>query len=320
MPPIKDLAQLTALAQQRGPLTLAVAAAHELHVLEAVRAATDAGIVRPILIGNELQMRRIANAHGISLDGFTIVNSEDIHEAATQAVRLVHDGQAQVLMKGKLETADLLRAALNKQYGLRTGALLSVVSIIQIPGFERLIFLSDAGIVIKPTLDQKVEIVQNIINVARQLGIEEPKVAVLASLDMVSPTIPATIDAANLSKMADRGQITGGYVDGPLGFDAAISPAVAEAHGLKGPVAGHADILIVPDIEAGNVLAKALVYFVHAEAASVVVGASAPIVIASRADSAATKLASIALAVVLANAPPPPAQVSEYNIMQVQQP
>jgi phosphate butyryltransferase len=319
MPPIKNLAQLTELAQQRGPLTLAVAAAHELRVLEAVRAATDAGIVRPILIGNEVQVRRIANAHSISLEGFTIVNSEEIHEAAAQAVKLVHDGQAQVLMKGRLETADLLRAALNKQYGLRTGALLSVVSIVQIPGFDRLIFLSDGGIVIKPTLDQKVEIVQNIINVARKLGVEQPKVAVLASLDMVSPAIPATIDAANLSKMADRGQISGGYVDGPLGFDAAISPAVAEAHGLKGPVAGHADILIVPNIEAGNVLAKALVYFAHAEAASVVVGASAPIVITSRADSAATKLASIALSVVLANADRQPAAQPQYTLTEVQQ-
>jgi phosphate butyryltransferase len=319
MPPIKNLAQLTELAQQRGPLTLAVAAAHELRVLEAVRAATDAGIVRPILIGNEVQVRRIANAHSISLEGFIIVNSEEIHEAAAQAVKLVHDGQAQVLMKGRLETADLLRAALNKQYGLRTGALLSVVSIVQIPGFDRLIFLSDGGIVIKPTLDQKVEIVQNIINVARKLGVEQPKVAVLASLDMVSPAIPATIDAANLSKMADRGQISGGYVDGPLGFDAAISPAVAEAHGLKGPVAGHADILIVPNIEAGNVLAKALVYFAHAEAATVVVGASAPIVIASRADSAATKLASIALSVVLANADRQPATQPQYSLTEVQQ-
>ncbi len=319
MPPINNFAQLTALAQQRGPLTLAVAAAHELHVLEAVRAATDAGIIHPILIGNELQMQRIAAEHGISLDGFTLVNSEEIHEAALMAVKLVHDGDAQVLMKGRLETADLIRAALNKQYGLRTGALLSVVWIAQVPGFDRLLFLSDAGIVIKPTLDQKVEIVQNIINAARQLGVEQPKVAVLASLDMVSPAIPATIDAANLSKMADRGQITGGYVDGPLGFDTAISPAAAAAHGLRGPVAGLADILIVPDIEAGNVLAKALVYFVHAEAASVVVGASAPIIITSRADSAATKLASIALGVVLATAAPPPAVALEYNIAQVQQ-
>ncbi len=319
MPPINNFAQLTVVAQQHGPLTLAVAAAHELHVLEAVRAATDAGMVRPILIGNELQMQRIAAEHGISLVGFNLINSEEIHEAALMAVKLVHDGEAQVLMKGRLETADLLRAALNKQYGLRTGALLSVVWVAQVPGIDRLIFLSDPGIVIKPTLDQKVEIVQNIINAARQLGVAEPKVAVLAALDMVSPAISATVDAANLSKMADRGQITGGYVDGPLGFDTAISPAAAAAHGLSGMVAGQADILIVPDIEAGNVLAKALIYFVHAEAASVVVGASAPIIITSRADSAATKLASIALGVVLATAAPLPAVALEYNIAQVQQ-
>jgi phosphate butyryltransferase len=319
MPPIKNLAQLTAVAQQHGPLTLAVAAAHELHVLEAVRAATDAGMVRPILIGNELQMQRIAAEHGISLDGFTLVNADEIHEAAAMAVRLVHDGDAQVLMKGRLETADLIRAVLNKLYGLRTEALLSMVWVAQLPGMDRLIFLSDAGIVIKPTLDQKAEIVQNTINAARQLGLEEPKVAVLAALDMVSPAISATVDAANLSKMADRGQIIGGYVDGPLCFDTAISPAAAAAHGLGGRVAGHADILIVPDIEAGNVLAKGLVYFAHAESASVVVGASAPIIISSRADSAATKLASIALGVVLATAAPPPAVALEYNIAQVQQ-
>lgn len=319
MPPIRNLTELTELARQRGPLTLAVAAAHELHVLEAVRGATDAGLVSPTLIGDEELMRKIATEHNISLAGFTLINSEDVHEAARQAVQLVHDGAAQVLMKGKLETADLLRAALNKQYGLRTGALLSVAWIAQVPGLDRLIFVSDAGIVIKPTLDQKVEIVQNVINIARQLGVEQPKVAVLAALDMVSPAISATVDAANLSKMADRGQITGGLVDGPLSFDTAISPSAAAAHGLQGAVAGHADILIVPDIEAGNVLAKALVYFAHAQAASLVVGASAPIIIASRADSTETKLASIALAVAVAGSFHRPAPEPEYNLAQVQQ-
>ncbi len=319
MPAIKNFTDLLELARQRGPLTLAVAAAHELHVLEAVRGATDAGIVHPILIGNEPLIRQIAAEHHISLADFTITDIEDVHEAAKAAVRLVHDGDAQVLMKGKLETADLLRAALDRQHGLRTGSLFSVVWIAEVPGLDRLLFVSDPGIVIHPTLDQKVEIVQNIINCARQLGLDEPKVAVLAALDMVSPAISSTVDAANLSKMADRGQISGGLVDGPLGFDTAISPTAAAAHGIAGPVAGHADILIVPDIEAGNVLAKGLVYFAHASAASIVVGATAPIVLTSRADPAETKLASIALGVALARNFNPPHPEHEYNIAEVQQ-
>ncbi len=305
MAAITNFEQLRAEAKRRGPLTVAVAAAQQYSSIEAAREACDAGIANAILVGDEEQIRKIAAENAVSLDGLRVIDVPEVHEAAREAVRLVHDGTAQILMKGKLETADLLRAALNKEAGLRAGALLTVVWVGEIPGFGRLLFISDPGVVIRPTIDQKVDIVQNAINVALRLGLIEPKVAVLAALDMVSPTIPTTVDAANLSKMADRGQITGGYVDGPLGFDTAISPAAALAHGLRGPVAGQADILIVPDIEAGNVLVKGLTYFAGAASAVIVAGARAPIVITSRADPPETKLTSIALAALLASSPLP---------------
>lgn len=318
MAAIRNFAELRAAAQEQGPITVAIAEAQQYSSIEAAREACDEGIANSILVGDREQIEQIAAEHNISLAGLTIEHAADSATAARIAVKLVHDGMAQVLMKGKLETADLLRAALNKEYGLRTGSFLTVVWVGEVPGFDRLLFISDPGVIITPTIDQKVEIVQNAINVARRLGLDEPKVAILAALDMVSPSIPTTVDAANLSKMADRGQISGGFVDGPLGFDTAIFPTAALSHGLRGPVAGHADILVVPDIEAGNVLVKGLTYFAHAASASIVVGARAPIVITSRADPAETKLTSIALAALIAEKPIP-AQVDMLTIADVQQ-
>jgi len=298
---IRNFTQLVAAAQRRGPLTLAVAAAQELHVLEAVRAAADMGIVRPILVGDLHEICRLAIEHGINVDDFAILLARDKYEAAAIAVRLVHDGEAEILMKGRMETADLLHAVLNRDCGMGSGGLLTFVWISQVPTLSRLLFISDPGVVIKPTLDQKVQIVQHCIDTAHRLGVQHPRVAILAAQDEVYPDELASSDAAALSKMADRGQITGAYVDGPLTLDSAISPVIVAQHGLRGPVAGHADILIVPDIEAGNILAKGLTYFAHAVSASVVVGATAPIVLTSRSDSAESKLASIALGVMLAN-------------------
>jgi phosphate butyryltransferase len=194
-----------------------------------------------------------------------------------------------------------LQAVLEKGFGLRTGRLLTHVAVFEIPGFTRLILVSDAGVVIAPTLAQRVEITQNAIDVARRLGIEEPRVAILAANEMVNPKLPITMDAASLAKMADRGQIKGGLVDGPLALDNAISPEAAEIKGIHSRVAGEADVLITPDIDSGNLLVKAITYFARGEMAGVVVGAKAPLVLASRSDSHTAKLVSIALSVLLTN-------------------
>jgi phosphate butyryltransferase len=213
---------------------------------------------------------------------------------------MVRAGEADVIMKGSLGTAFLIQAALDREKGLRQGKLFTHVAVYEIPGFNRLLLISDGGVVIAPDLYEKIEIVQNAIDVAHILGIGEPKVAVLAAAELVNPKIVSTVDAANLSKMAERGQIVGGLVDGPLALDNAISPEAAHIKGIDGPVAGRADVLIVPDIEAGNIMAKAITYFAHGEMAGIVTGAAAPIVVTSRSDSERSKLVSIALAVLCA--------------------
>jgi len=229
-----------------------------------------------------------------------IIHESDPKTCANKVMELVSQGHAQIAMKGKVETGDFLRAALNKEYGLRRGNLLTHVGAFEIPGIDRLIFVSDAGVVVAPDMEQKVEIVRNAIRVARALGVEQPRVAILAATEMVNPKIPATLDAANLAKMADRGQITGGLVDGPLALDNAISPESVAVKGIQSQVAGYADILIPPDIEAGNVLAKAITYFANGKMAGVVVGARSPMIVASRSDTHETKLVSMALGVLLA--------------------
>lgn len=304
MSAIRNFAQLVAAAQRHGPRRIAVAAAEELHVLEAVRAASDKGLVLPTLVGNLQEIYALAAAQGINIDDFAILPAHDKYEAAALAVRLVHSGEADALMKGNMETADLLHAVLNHDCGLGCGDLLTFIWISEVPHLDRLLFISDPGVLIRPTIEQKVQIVQHAIDTAQRLGVMRPRVAILAARDEVHPDERASSDAAALSKMAERGQINGGYVDGPLDLDSAISPVVAEQHWLPRLVAGHADVLIVPDIEAGNILAKGLTYFAHATSASVVVGATAPIILTSRSDSAASKLASIALGVLLTNETP----------------
>jgi len=229
-----------------------------------------------------------------------IIHEPEPNQAARKVMELVRLGHAQMAMKGKIETGDFLRAALDKQVGLRLGRLLTHVGIFEIPGFDRLLFVSDAGVVVAPTMEQKIEIVQNAIFVAQRLGVEQPKVAILAATEMVNPKIPTTLDAANLSKMADRGQIKGGLIDGPLALDNAISLESAHIKAIKSDVAGRADILIPPDVEAANVLAKAITYFAKGNMAGVVVGGKSPLIVVSRSDPHQTKLVSIALGVLLA--------------------
>ena len=298
---IRNFEQLMAEARKRGPKVVAIAAAHEREVMTAASDSESLGLAECTLVGDQPTIERIAREAGIDLTRMTIIHESDPRMCANKVMELVGQGQVQIAMKGKVETGDFLRAALNKDYGLRRGNLFTHVGVFEIPGMDRLILVSDAGVVVAPDMEQKFEIVRNAIEVAHALGVEEPKVAILAATEMVNPKIPATLDAANLSKMADRGQIRGGLVDGPLALDNAISPESVAVKGIQSQVAGHADILIPPDIEAGNVLAKAITYFANGKMAGVVVGAKSPMIVASRSDSHETKLVSMALGVLLAD-------------------
>jgi phosphate butyryltransferase len=298
---IRTFAELLDAAQGKGPKTVAVAAAHESEVLLAGLDAEVAGLAEVILVGDSDQIKQIAADEDFDISRMELIHVPRPREAARQVMKLVSDGQADIAMKGKVETSDFLRAALSRELDLRTGRLFTHVAAFEIPGFDRLIFISDAGVTVAPDLEQKVQIVQNAINVAQALDISQPRVAVLAATETVNPKIPTTLDAANLSKMADRGQIKGGLVDGPLALDNAISPESARIKGIRSEVAGYADILIAPDIEAGNVLAKAITYFAQGKMAGVVVGARCPLIMASRSDTREVKLISLALGVMLAS-------------------
>ena len=297
---ITTFAQLMEEARKVGPRTVAIAAAQEKEILLAAHDAEAQDLCECVLVGDRAAIKDIAQENSIDIRRMMIIQEPKPKQAAHKVMELVRMGHAQMAMKGKIETGDFLRAALDKEVGLRMGRLLTHVGIFEIPGFDRLIFISDAGVVVAPTMEQKIEIVQNAIFVAQRLGVEQPRVAVLAATEMVNPKIPTTLDAANLSKMADRGQIKGGLIDGPLALDNAISPESAQIKGIKSDVAGQADILIPPDVEAANVLAKAITYFAKGNMAGVVVGGKSPIVVASRSDPHETKLVSMALGVLLA--------------------
>ncbi|MHB1296341.1 MAG: bifunctional enoyl-CoA hydratase/phosphate acetyltransferase [Anaerolineae bacterium] len=299
--PIRSFEQLKYEASWLGPKRLAVAMAANVDLLAAACEAQATGIATCVLVDSRERLLRVAEEHQLDLSGMEIVDLGDYEQAAQRVVRMGRAGEADVVMKGNLETAHFMRAALDRDLGLRTGRLFTHVAVYEIPSFGRLLLISDGGVVVAPDIYQKIEIVQNAIDVAIKLGIPEPKVAILAAAELVNPKIPSTMDAANLSKMAERGQIRGGIVDGPLALDNAISESSAHIKGIKSPVAGQADVLIVPDVEAGNLLAKAITYFGHGEMAGVVVGGCAPMVVTSRSDSHITKLVSIALGVVLAS-------------------
>jgi phosphate butyryltransferase len=298
--PIRTFAELLEAARIKGPKTVAIAAGDQSEVMLAGLDAEVAGLAEVILVGDSAGIRQIAADANFDISRMEVIDEPRPHEAAWQVMKLVSGGRADIAMKGKVETSDFLRAALSKELSLRTGRLFTHVAAFEIPGFDRLIFISDAGVVVAPDLEQKVQIVQNAINVAHALEIGLPRVAVLAATETVNPKIPTTLDAANLSKMADRGQIQGGLVDGPLALDNAISPESARIKGIKSEVAGYADILITPDIEAGNVLAKAITYFAQGKMAGVVVGARCPLILPSRSDTREAKLVSLALGVMLA--------------------
>jgi len=299
--PIKTFEQLMDAAKAAGPKMIAVAVPHEPEILLAARDAQKEGIANCTLVGDRDLIRRLASDEQIDINRMMVVHEPDPSAAVRKVMELLRMGHADLAMKGRIETGEFLRAALDREFGLRVGRLFTHVAVFEIPGFDRLLFVTDSGVVVAPTLEQKVEIVQNAIMVAKRLGVSEPKVAVLAATEMVNPKIPTTMDAANLAKMADRRQIQGGVVDGPLALDNAISPESAEIKGIHSSVAGAADILVAPDVEAGNMLAKAITYFAKGRMAAVVVGSKSPLVVASRSDPHETKLVSMALAVVLAS-------------------
>lgn len=282
--------------QQVKPV-IAVAEAGDQEVMESVFKAYKEGIAHFILFGNgdKISDWLKKNTNG-STPGIEIV-STDTASAAIGAVKAVHEGKADILMKGLVSTSVLLKAVLNKEFGLRTGKVLSHVAAFEIKGFDRLIFVTDAAMNIDPDLNQKGQILQNAIDFVLQTGVEQPKAAVLAAVENVNPAMQATLDAASLTVMNLRKQITGGIVEGPLALDNAISKEAAAHKGISGNVAGEADILLVPTIETGNVLYKSLIYFARAKVGAVICGAKAPIVLTSRADSSESKYLSIALAV-----------------------
>ena len=260
----------------------------------------DHTLIDPIFVGSREKIEAAAEEAGADISGIEIVDIPDHRAAALRSVALVHEGRARMVMKGHLHTDQLLHAILKKDGGLRTNRRLSHVFVMDVPGLDHLLFVTDAAINISPDLECKVSIVQNAIDLAIALGVETPKVGILSAVETVTASIPSTIDAAVLSKMADRGQITGGLVDGPLAMDNAVDLGAARTKGLTGLVAGHAEILVAPNLEAGNMIAKELTFLAHAEAAGVVMGAQVPVILTSRADDDRARLASCAVAALYA--------------------
>ncbi|MED4204331.1 phosphate butyryltransferase [Neobacillus mesonae] len=280
-------------ATQASTKTVAVAAAEDSEVIKAVVEASERNLAQFILYGNQEKINMLLESYNHNM---RIVHAETTALAAELAVKAVFTKEADVLMKGNIPTNTILKAVLNKEYGLRTGNILSHTAVFEIPDYDQLIIITDAAMNIAPNLDQKAQIVQNAVSIARSIGIVHPKVAPLAAVESVNPVMDATLDAAALTVMNKRGQISGCIIDGPLALDNAVSIMAAEHKGIHSDVAGKADILLVPTIEVGNVLYKSLIYFAKAKTGAVIAGAKAPIVLTSRADSSESKLYSLALA------------------------
>lgn len=293
--------RLIAKAQSLEPLQTAVAHPCDDASLRGALEAAEAGLIVPILVGPSNRIKAVANAVGFDIAPFQLVDAPHSQAAADRAVELVRTGRAELLMKGSLHSDELLAAVTRRDTGLRTGRRISHVFVMDVPGHPQTLFVTDAAVNIAPDLLAKRDIVQNAIDLFAGLGLGRPKVAILSAVETVTPAIPSTIDAAALCKMADRGQITGGELDGPLAFDNAISPDAARIKGIRSSVAGQAQILVVPDLEAGNMLAKNLTFISNADAAGIVLGARVPIILTSRADNLRTRMASCAVAALLAH-------------------
>ena len=294
--------RLIAAAQAQEPPRTIVAHPCDETSLRGALEAAEAGLIRPVLVGPEAKIRSVAAQFGLDLSGCEIVDAPHSHAAAAQAVALVREGRGELLMKGSLHTDELMKEVAASATGLRTERRISHVFIMDVPGHPETLFITDAAINIFPDLDDKRDIIQNAIDLWQGVGLGTPRVAILSAVETVTTKIPSTVEAAALCKMAERGQITGGLVDGPLAFDNAIDPEAARIKGIGGPVAGRAQILVVPDLEAGNMLAKNLTFLAHADAAGIVLGARVPIILTSRADTVRTRLASCAVAALYAKA------------------
>jgi phosphate acetyltransferase len=301
-PPTSKYERLIANAKKVSPATTVVAHPCDETSLRGLVEAAEAGIIVPILVGPAGKISAVAREHGIDIDRFEIVDAPHSEAAAAKAVALIHESKGELLMKGSLHTDELMREVTSSKTGLRTARRISHAFIIDVPTYSETLFITDAAINIFPDLDTKRDIIQNVIDLFTQVGLGTPRVAILSAVETVTSKIPSTIEAAALCKMAERGQITGGILDGPLAFDNAISPEAAAIKGIKSEVAGRAQILIVPDLEAGNMLAKNLTFMAKADAAGIVLGARVPIVLTSRADSVRSRLASCAAAVLYADA------------------
>jgi phosphate acetyltransferase len=284
------------------PVPTAVAHPCEESALAGAMEAGERGLILPILVGPGAKIREIATKAGINLGKTRIVEAEHSHDSAKKAVEIVRLGEAELLMKGSLHSDEILSAVIAKESGMRTGRRISHVFIMDVPTYHKVLIVTDAAINIAPTLEDKVDICQNAVDMAISLGLKRPKVAILAAVETVNSKMQATLDAAALCKMADRGQIRGAILDGPLAFDNAIDAEAARIKGIHSEVAGDPDILLVPDLEAGNMLAKQLTFLANADSAGLVLGARVPIMLTSRADSVRARIASCAVAVMLAHA------------------
>ena len=294
--------RLVKAAQAQATIKVAVAHPCDGVSLAGVIEASRMGLIEPILVGPPDRIRAIAGGNSLDIGAIEIVASEHSHDSAARAVALVSAGRVEALMKGSLHTDELMGAVVSRQSGIRTARRISHCFIMDVPGHSDALIITDAAVNIAPTLDEKVDIIQNAIDLAHAMGVTDVRVAILSAMETVNAKVPSTIEAAALCKMAERGQITGALLDGPLALDNAISPEAAAIKQIASPVAGRANVLVVPDLEAGNMLAKSLSFLANADAAGIVLGARVPIILTSRADSILTRLASCAVAVMAAAA------------------
>ncbi len=288
--------RLLSAAQELPALPTAVIHPCDASALEGALSARDLGILEPVLVGPRSRIEDAAQAAGLDIEGLEIVDTPHSHASAEQAVHLARDGRVNALMKGALHTDEVMSAVVSKANGLRSERRMSHIYVMDVPAYSKPLLITDAAINIAPDLQAKADMVQNAIDLARAIGIEEPKVAILSAVETITPRLQSTVEAAALCKMADRGQITGGVLDGPLAFDNAVSMHAVRTKGIKSDVAGQADVLVAPDLEAGNMIAKQLMYLAGAEAAGLVLGAQVPIMLTSRADDRRARIASAAIA------------------------
>lgn len=303
--PFRSLRELVDSATKLGKQRIAVAVGQDPDVIESLKVAGEMGLAEGVFVGDEAKIRSMADKAGLKIPASHILHETSESACAQKAIGLVREGKADLLMKGKVSTATLIKSVLDRETGLRTGKHLSQVVVFEVPGWSRLMIMSDAAINIAPTLAQKAEIAKNCIEVAHAIGIPEPKLVPLCALEFVNPEMPATVDAAALTMMNRRGQITGAYIEGPLALDVPLSEFAADRKNLKSPVAASADIFLHPDIEAANIFYRAVVYFAKGESGGVIIGAKVPIILLSRAESAQTKIHSIAIAAIVARAARP---------------